>query len=116
MLLTAVLAWAGCSRSSQAEFWMEIPFDFQAYRQPMPAGHYRVRLSGPTVLISDSKGRPVVFVPHTVPRRRPVPGRAGLEFLRAGEAYTLSGVWLPESASGRAIIFRKSDIPEAGRS
>lgn len=103
--LAAVLLSAGylCAQMSQS-LSVTVPFDFQAGRAVLPAGHYKVQFIAPqTILLRCETGRGAAMVvmnyieslePNTTPK---------LIFNRYEEKYFLSQVW-PYGKSGRVLL------------
>ena len=83
-----------------------VPFQFQAGKTVIPAGHYLFREQGPWIIMRTEDTDKVVATLMTISasERSPSTGsRAHLLFHRFGSAYFLTSVWNDLSGEGREV-------------
>lgn len=104
------------SAQTSHELVADIPFDFTACQQQLPAGKYKVRplsSSNPKLLLvrseDNSKFAEIACVHDTQGSKLVVNGR--LIFNRYGDEYFLSEMWFPGEKTGNLVV--KSEKEEA---
>lgn len=96
------VASASVGQVSPGDMIVDVPFNFVASQQTMPAGHYIVKNSGDAQIRLLTPGSSGIYVP-THAAVRSVSDGSKLVFHRYGDTYFLAAVWISGSTSGREL-------------
>jgi hypothetical protein len=110
MVLAAVMTLTvmASARVAQAQqsLVINIPFDFVAGNQLLPAGEYAVKLSGPQhslILIDRKYSLASSFMNTNAVAANEIPAESKLVFNRYGHRYFLSQIWTVGNSNGRQL-------------
>jgi hypothetical protein len=110
MVLAAVMTLTvmASARVAQAQqsLVVNIPFDFVAGNQMLPAGQYAVKLSGPQhslILIDRKYSLASSFLNTNAVAANEIPTESKLVFNRYDHRYFLSQIWTAGDSSGRQL-------------
>jgi hypothetical protein len=104
LVLTTMVAFSTAqAQSANQKLIANIPFEFSAGNQTLPAGHYQVTVVNPAsdqkvLRLRGSNGRTVMIQMHSVDGKARNSGR--LVFHRYGDTFFLAQAWTPADTIG----------------
>lgn len=113
-LLSTAGAFQAVSAQVSGRVVVNVPFEFVAGDERLPAGRYTVsrvtRDSEKAILIRglDGRARAAAVLTHSI-NTAAAPDVAKLAFTQYGDRYFLAEVWTPDGAGGRAVPRSKSE-------
>lgn len=114
-LLAALLATSTAVGQTNRVTITDVPFAFTVANDTLPPGRYTVARMGETTLrIFNSHNQGTVVLTTSV-EGKALESTGKMVFHRYGDAYFLSEVWVPASATGRRVFRSRSEEELAGR-